>query len=937
MDRSGPISRSGRMHFPETVQPEEGGPEKLSLNLASRTLLGIGAAFLIIMIAAIVGMTWRLHDDALADARQNLDTLGVAVAEQTSQAVQGADVVLEQLRTEFRASGIATPQQFAAQLGFEATQKMLLKRREPLSQIDAFILVGADGKLLNYSRQWPILPTDIADRDYYKYFRDHDDPSPFISIPVQNRTDGNWTSYLARRINGPNGVFLGIVAASLHLPYYEDFYRTLAADTGTAVTLLRRDGVVLTAFPAAAKQAGQNPQGGPQGAPWQRTAPAGPGTGVSQGPPAAEPSIISVHPLSDYPLVVDVSITNKRALFGWRRIVVLAVAVALSAVAFVTFLLRALFLQLRRLERSESSLAQQNAELGATQHRLQQQASALLESESRLAQQSSALETTLGNMNQGIMMVSADLIVQVCNRRAIEMLDLPPALMAGRPSFAAVVAHQRSMDEFAHLPLDAQPTIGEARVVTMPQVYERRRPNGRILEIHSIPLRSGGMVRTYSDITQRRQSEEQVRYLAHHDGLTGLVNRSVFQVKLTEATDLAARGDFSVAVLYLDLDGFKLINDTYGHAVGDSLLIEVSTRLQNAVREIDTVARMGGDEFAIIQPLVENQQASHSLAIRILAAMSEPYVIGDIHCNVGLSIGIALYPDHAASAEELLRQADIALYRAKAGGKGMFCVFDLDMDLEQQRLHQLEQDLVFAMTGEQFFIEYQAIVDTRTRQVSGFEALLRWTHPTRGLIGPDEFITMAEASGQIVALGLWVLETACAEARSWPAPIRLSVNLSPLQFKRGDLPEQIAAVLQRTGFDSSRLSLEVTEGLLLDDTAAVLDAMFQLRRSGVCFSLDDFGTAHSGLAYLRRFPFDIIKIDKSFVQDATEQPEARAIVAAVLAIGKAFGLSVIAEGVETNEQLELMHEMGCGLVQGFLTGRPMPAEQILGRNSAYAQ
>ena len=911
-------------------EPPSVGPEKLLLNRASQTLLGIGAAFLLVMIAAIVGMTWRLHDDALSDARQNLDTLGIAVAEQTSQAVQGADVVLEQLRTEFRTKGISTPEEFRAQLGTEAVHTMLMTRRDPLSQIDAFTLIGADGRLVNYSRQWPIMPTDLADRDYYKYFRDHEDAGPFISIPVQNRNDGVWTSYLVRRISGPNGAFLGMILASLRLPYYEDFYRSLVADTGTSVTLLRRDGVVLTSFPVT----GTHGVRGPPEAPWSRGAGVGPGGG--QGDPASGSSIISVHPLADYPLVVDVSITNKRALYGWRRIVVLAVAVALSAVAFVTFLLRALFLQLRRLERSEASLAQQNWELEATQQRLQQQASALGESEARLAQQSSALETTLGNMNQGIMMVSSDLIVQVCNRRAMEMLDLPQALMAGRPSFEAVVAHQRSMDEFAQMPADASPFIGAARVVTMPQVYERRRPNGRILEIQSIPLRNGGMVRTYTDITQRRQSEEQVRYLAHHDGLTGLVNRSVFQDKLAEAIELAARGEFSVAVLYLDLDGFKLINDTYGHGVGDRLLIDVSTRLRAAVREIDTVARMGGDEFAIIQPLVEDEAASEALAIRILAAMTAPYVIGDIHCSVGLSIGIALYPDHATDAVSLLRQADIALYRAKAGGKGMFCVFDRDMDLEQQRLHQLEQDLVFALAGDQFFIEYQAIVEARTRDVVGFEALLRWAHPTRGLIGPDEFIALAEASGQIVALGLWVLETACAEARSWPTPIRLSVNLSPLQFKRGDLPEQIAAVLQRTGFDSARLNLEVTEGLLLDDTAAVLDAMFQLRRSGVCFSLDDFGTAHSGLAYLRRFPFDVIKIDKSFVQDAAEQPEARAIVAAVLAIGTAFGLSVIAEGVETPEQLKLMHEMGCGLVQGFLTGRPAPAELILGRNSAYA-
>jgi len=528
-------------------------------------------------------------------------------------------------------------------------------------------------------------------------------------------------------------------------------------------------------------------------------------------------------------------------------------------------------------------------------------------------------------MNQGIMMVDADRTVAVCNTRVMQMLDLPAKLMDRRPSFDEVVAYQNAMDEFKdeHKP----PGAGMGILSDKPFTYERKRSNGRILEIESVPLATGGMVRTYTDITERRNSEEQIRYFAHHDDMTKLVNRVVFQERLEHAIELANRSQRSIAVLYLDLDRFKLVNDTRGHAVGDKLLIQVAARLRGAVRDIDTVARMGGDEFAIIQPLIEQPNSSAKLAKRVLHLLNQPFDIDGARCSVGVSVGIALYPDHAATVSDLLRNADTALYRAKAEGRGVHRVFDKSMDTHQQQLFALEQELRQALDLKQFELEYQPIVDSVSRRILCHEALLRWRHPKRGIIMPADFIGLAENSGLIIPIGLWVLESACAEATTWPEDIRIAVNLSPLQFNQESLVSELTGLLRRTGLAPDRLILEVTESLLLQGTSTVLGTMSQLRALGIRFSLDDFGTAHAGLSYLRRFPFDAIKIDKSFVQDMEGQPDARAIVAAVLGIGVALNLSVTAEGVETERQLADLQWMHCKQVQGYLTGRPQSAEQ----------
>ncbi|MEJ1977088.1 MAG: EAL domain-containing protein [Acetobacteraceae bacterium] len=889
------------------------------LSIVSRRLILAGTALLAMMVVGTFLTVWDQRVVTIKASTRNLDRLGLAISEQTARSVQGVDLVLQTLQDQISADHIDTPIDFASKLGTALEYEQLKIQANNLPQASAFSIVNAAGRLVNLSRSWPFTAADVSDRDYYRHFLANDDPNVFVSHPVKNRGDGAWTFYLARRIDGPKGEFLGLLLGAIDLGYFQDFYRALTADSDASVTLSQQDGTVLTEFPSTAVV------GGPTAPDWRNAAGHLPGLHHPSIYVSQDGHIVSAHAVADYPMVVTIGVSKWTTLANWRGESLRVVAGAFAAVLCLAIVLLILLLQLQRMERSEKSLVRQNADLEVARREMEEQRWALHASQQRLAEKSDALQSTLDHMDQGLMMVRADRVVAVCNRRAMQMLDLPPEFIESRPLFDAVVAYQQAQNDFVLSESTTPAFVGLANVLDYAHTYERKRPNGQILEIQSVPLEGGGMVRTYTDITLRRQSEEQILYFAHYDDLTKLVNRVVFQERLQKALQMADRNQRSVAVLYLDLDRFKLVNDTRGHAVGDKLLTEVSARLRASVRDIDTVARMGGDEFAIIQPSIDQPASASQLAGRLGDILSMPYMIDGHHCVIGVSIGIALYPDDAQTADELLRNADTALYRAKKDGRGTHRVFETSMDIPQQELFSLEQDLRLALERNQFRLVFQPIADAGSRRILEFEALLRWDHPARGALNPDEFISLAEATELILPIGLWVLETACREAMTWAEDVGLSVNLSPVQFRRDDLVVQLKSVLTRTGLAAERLSLEVTEGLLLERTEHVLSIMGAIRQLGVRFSLDDFGTAHSGLSYLRSFPFDALKIDKSFVQEAVEQPEARAIVEAILAIGNALKLNVIAEGVETEEQLKLLKQMQCQQVQGYLTGRPVSA------------
>ncbi len=438
----------------------------------------------------------------------------------------------------------------------------------------------------------------------------------------------------------------------------------------------------------------------------------------------------------------------------------------------------------------------------------------------------------------------------------------------------------------------------------------------------------GGAVVAVRDIAERKAAAKHIAFLAHHDMLTGLANRALFGDRLTQALAMADRSQGKVALVCLDLDGFKLVNDGFGHPVGDALLREVAGRLGLALRDTDTLARLGGDEFAIVQPFAEQPNAAAVVARRVVDLLATPFEIDGNHIAIGASVGIALYPDDAAGGDALLKRADLALFRAKQEGRGTFCFFEPEMDQLLQRRRLLEHDLRHAIAHEALELHYQKFCRCGSLEVIGYEALLRWNHPTRGAIPPSEFIPLAEESGLILPLGRWTLEQACREASVWPNERCLAVNLSPTQFGQSDLVAMVGEILARTGLSPARLDIEVTEGVLISNTARALHVLRGLKALGVRVTLDDFGTGYSSLSYLRRFPFDAIKIDRSFIQGLGVDRESGMIVHSILALCRSLDLRVTAEGVETADQLAILESYGCERVQGYLLGHPVRAAQL---------
>lgn len=437
------------------------------------------------------------------------------------------------------------------------------------------------------------------------------------------------------------------------------------------------------------------------------------------------------------------------------------------------------------------------------------------------------------------------------------------------------------------------------------------------------------VIAVIDDVTERKKSEQRIAFLAHHDALTGLANRAALTQKIDEAAARQRRRDEPFTVLLLDLDRFKQVNDTLGHPAGDALLTEVATRLKSLLRETDVLARLGGDEFAIIQGGEANQRpAAKALAERIIEIIGKPFDIDGGDVSIGTSIGIALAPEHHTGSDELLKMADLALYRAKSAGRNGYCFFDPQMSEVASARQEIENDLRRAIQQNELELHYQPILDAKSRKITSVEALVRWRHPTKGLIFPDLFIPLAEETGMITQIGEWVLRAACAEAATWPAEIKVAVNLSLVQFRKTNLPDMVMRALADSGLLPERLELEVTETALIESAAECLPALRQFKNLGITIVLDDFGTGYSSLSQLAMFPFDRIKIDKTFTQNLTKRSECAAIISATLTLAQTLDIATTAEGVETADQYRLLRLAGVTSVQGFLFKRPGPASEL---------
>jgi len=655
--------------------------------------------------------------------------------------------------------------------------------------------------------------------------------------------------------------------------------------------MYHRDGTLLARYPHVDAMIGQNFKAGPVHQ--QVLAKSDHGTVRIISPIDGQDRLASARTLRNFPISVVATTTVASALADWREQIRFLIAVAgLSVLAISTLL----FLVVRRLSQ---------------QHQLEKQ----------------RLDTAINNMTQGLLMFDSSHRLVVANQRYVEMFGVSTEVVKPGCTLQDLLNHRKEIGSFKG-DVDAY-CATLFRKMAQGEIFQTilETADGGSIQVSYRPLPRGGWVTTLEDITERRRVEDRITHLAHYDALTDLPNRALFHEQLKRELARIASGE-QLAVLYIDIDEFKSVNDTLGHLIGDELLKSVAVSLGRCVRDTDFVARLGGDEFAIVQTGIRTADDVTGLVTRVLDTIREPYECLGHQVTTDASIGIALAPQHGADLDQILKNADLAMYAAKSAGRRTYRFFEPEMDARARARHILEMDLRQAISDGAFEVHYQPCISLQDNKITSCEALLRWRHSERGMIPPAEFIPIAEETGLINQLGEWVLTTACAEATTWPDHIKLAVNVSPVQFKSGTLALKIVAALAASGLPASRLELEITEAVLIRDDEAALAILHQLRAIGVGIALDDFGTGYSSLSYLQRFPFDKIKIDRCFVNDIAEPDGSSCIVQAVVNIAAARQMTTTAEGVETQQQRELLRALGCAEMQGYLFSPAKPAAEI---------
>jgi diguanylate cyclase (GGDEF)-like protein len=582
------------------------------------------------------------------------------------------------------------------------------------------------------------------------------------------------------------------------------------------------------------------------------------------------------------------------------------------------------------IKRAASDLALANQRVGEAMAELQQQNETLVERDHALRTQNMLFDAALNNMSQGLLMMDSDHRLIVCNRRFLDMFRIGASQCSPGTTAATLFRTIEASGGLGHE--SARYTYEQHELLAgsqRPGSFVVTEDDRFALSVLQRQLPDGGWIATYEDVTERHRAEGRIHFMAHHDSLTRLPNRVLFRNSMEHALRQLGETGRRLALLYLDLDRFKLVNDTLGHPTGDALLEAVADRLRDCVRSSDFVARLGGDEFAIIHSSPRLHDTATGLATRIIGALSAPYRIGDRSVEVGVSVGIAIANNAEVDSDTLLKNADVALYQAKARNRGTYCIFEPEMEMRLHARMTFESDLRTALGDNQFVVYYQPFFNLNNGALSGFEALLRWKHPDRGLVPPGQFIPIAEETGLIKPIGAWLIRQVCADAARLPSHLKIAANLSPVQLEDGEIVDVLTQSLAQSNLPPERIEVEITESALLNNSAATVALLLRLNRMGISIALDDFGTGFSSLSYLRSFPFNKIKIDRLFVSEMTTRGDCAAIVSSVVMLARKLGMTTTAEGVETEEQLRLVREAGCTIVQGYLLGRPQPLARIL--------
>ncbi|HEY6256590.1 MAG TPA: EAL domain-containing protein [Xanthobacteraceae bacterium] len=859
------------------------------------------AAILLLGISAgAVGWTiWQLRVDAIRAAIADSGNIAAVLADQMSRSLQSIDAVLSDLKSSSKSLDTDGPEAVRAAFDRGSFYRSLIQFRDRLPQVFNIAIADATGQVVVSTAAWPAPNVNVADRDYFNDARTRVDGGLSTSIPIDNRINGTRTIVFARRLEGPSGNFIGIVYASVNSKYFEDIYESTQSVHSLIFTLVRQDGTILFRHPSAVDLVGQRLSAAPV---WLDAITRGVDGYRILGRSDGKVRYVSVRPVPGYALFVNTSVTESLALAGWAR---RSAIIGLGSTALLLcslVLLIGFTRQVRRLSESEASLTQKSQQLDAA----------------------------LNNMPQGLAMFDGEQRLVVCNKHYAEMYDLPSDHMRpGTPLRAileARVARGCSPDRPDYVAGSLQRAALNQSYVIIDELRD-----GRKFSISHQLMSNGGWVAIHQDITAQKRVEAELAHMARYDPLTGLANRAVFLEEMNEALRQGER----FSVLMLDLDQFKVVNDSLGHATGDALLRAVAERFHAIMHDVDHVARFGGDEFALLQTVESDQKdrndqkdSAIALAKRILETVTQPYDVGGRKVVIGVSIGITLAPDDGRDADVLIRNADLALYKAKSEGRNRYRFFETAMEVEGRQRRELENDMRKALARHEFELHYQTIVDVEDGECRGAEALVRWRHPERGLIPPDQFISLAEESGLIIPLGEWILRQACADAARWASPLKVAINLSPVQFKQSDLLDIFRSALQDSGLAPQRLELEITETVLIENNEENLAVLHQLKNLGASIVLDDFGIGYSSMRYLQIFPIDKIKIDKSFIQSMPSHSDSVAIVCAIAGLARNLDIETTAEGVETREQLALLRGAGCQLAQGYLFSRPLPASRL---------
>lgn len=845
-----------------------------------------------------VGFTmWQLRNDAIKSAITDTGNIAAILAGQFSRSLNTIDAMLLEIRNTSKGLDLDTPAKVRAIYGTKEMHETMRAHLAAVPHIFNVVIADENGQLVVSTAAWPTPTINVSDRDYFKTARTRVDGRLSTSVPIRNRIDGNQTIVFARRLESPNGAFAGVIFASVNSNYFESIYGSTQSIESLIFNLIREDGTILFRHPDRGSFAGKRLS---QEATWQDSLNRGTKSFRILAKSDNVYRYVSVRAVPEYPLFINISIAEHTALAGWlRRSAMIGLGSAALLLCSI-YLLIAITRQVRFLSRSESSLLQTSQQLDAA----------------------------LNNMAHGISMFDKQQRLVVVNKQYAAMYSLDPDLLKpgvpAREILEARVASGASPASRSY----AEDRIKEMAVGKNYSVIDYLR-DGRVIAINHQRMSNGGWVAVHQDITAQKRVEAELAHMARYDALTGLANRALFLEKVNDALARQANDGEPFSVLMLDLDRFKAVNDSLGHAIGDALLKAVGDRLRRLVRDLDVVARLGGDEFAVIQIADTNQRDQATvLANRVLSAITEPYDIDGRKIVIGTSIGITLAPQDATDADALVRHADLALYKAKSEGRNRYRFFEVAMEADARDRRELEEDMRRALLRDEFELHYQTVIDIRRRECCGAEALVRWRHPDRGLLFPDQFIGLAEESGLIMPLGGWILRRACSDAAKWPSHLKIAVNLSPIQLKQSNLMEVLKSALKETGLDPRRLELEITETVLVEKNEENLATLHEIKDLGVSIVLDDFGVGYSSMRYLQMFPFDKIKIDKSFIQSMTTHSDSAAIVCAITGLGRGLDIETTAEGVETAEQLQFLRTAGCQLGQGYLFSRPVPLAQL---------